>query len=86
MKNERLQWFKTFKFQNELNPNSLLEFHKTGGADNEDYGVIMNRGFVKTTSITHVEKIRNTLNMRYENLQNKSVTNTVFNLPQTVNE
>ena len=86
MKNERLQWFKTFKSQNELNPNSLLEFHKTGGAGNEDYGVIMNRGFVKTTSITQVEKIGNAINMHYENLKNKMITDAVFKLPQTVNE
>ncbi|PKQ43800.1 NRDE family protein [Confluentibacter flavum] len=86
MRNERLQWFNTFISQNKLNPESLLEFHKTGGAGNEDYGVIMNRGFVKTTSITQVEKTKDALNMHYENLQNKTVTDTVFNLPQTVNE
>jgi Transport and Golgi organisation 2 len=86
MRNERLQWFNEFKSQNKLNPKSLLEFHKTAGASNEDYGVIMNRGFVKTTSITQVEKTKEVLKMHYKNLQNKTVTDTVFNLPQTVNE
>lgn len=86
MQTERLQWFNTFKSENELNPKSFLEFHKTGGAGNEDYGVIMNRGFVKTTSITQVEKTGNTINMHYENLKNKMITDTVFKLPQTVNE
>ncbi|WP_100613403.1 NRDE family protein [Confluentibacter citreus] len=86
MRNERLQWFNTFKSENKLKSESLLQFHKTAGAGNEDYGVIMNRGFVKTTSITQVEKTNDALKMHYENFQNKTVTDTVFNLPQTVNE
>lgn len=86
MRNERSQWFNTFKSQNELHAASLLEFHKTAGKGNEDYGVIMNRGFVKTTSITQVEKTTDDLKMHYENLHNKTVTDTVFKLPQTVNE
>lgn len=86
MRNERLQWFDNFKSENTLKSDTLLKFHKTAGAGNEDYGVIMNRGFVKTTSITQVEKTNDTLKMHYENLQNKTVTDTVFNLPQTVNE
>src|SRR5690606_29381311 len=86
MRNERLQWFNTFKSENRLKSETLLQFHKTAGAGNEDYGVIMNRGFVKTTSITQVEKTNTAFKMHYENLQNIIVTNTVFNLPQTVNE
>lgn len=86
MRNERLQWFETFKSENKLKSDTLLQFHKTAGAGNEDYGVVMNRGFVKTTSITQVEKTNDSLRMHYENLQNKAVTDTVFNLPQTVNE
>ena len=86
MRNERSQWFETFKSQKQLEAESLLQFHKTAGTGNEDYGVIMNRGFVKTTSITQVEKTKGDLKMHYENLQNKTVTDTVFNLPQTVNE
>lgn len=86
MQKERLQWFNEFKSRNELNSNSFLQFHKTAGAGNEDYGVIMDRGFVKTTSITQVEKTNGTLEMHYEELQNKTVTNTVFNLHQTIHE
>ncbi|WP_100610993.1 NRDE family protein [Confluentibacter lentus] len=86
MRNERLQWFNTFKSENKLKSDTLLQFHKTAGAGNEDYGVIMNRGFVKTTSITQVEKTNDSLKMHYENLQNEMVTDTIFNLPQTVND
>ncbi len=86
MRHERLQWFRDFKSDYKLNAESLLLFHKTAGAGNEDYGVVMNRGFVKTTSITQVEKTDDVLRMHYENIQNKSVTETIFNLLETVND
>ncbi|GAA4812739.1 NRDE family protein [Litoribaculum gwangyangense] len=86
MRIERSQWFENFKSENELSPESLLKFHKTAGKGNEDYGVIMNRGFVRTTSITQVEKINNIVGMRYENLRNKLVSNETFNLSQLINE
>ena len=86
MKQERLQWFETYKIEHVLNAESLLNFHKTAGQKNDDYGVVMNRGFVKTTSITQVEKVDEVLEMRYENLQNKSNSISTFNMPQTVNE
>ena len=50
-----------------------------------DYGIVMNRGFVKTMSITQVEKRGNAIGMRYENLDSKLVTIKTFNLPQVVN-
>lgn len=86
MRNERLQWFEDFKFENKLNAKTILKFHKTAGKNNNDYGVIMNRGFVKTTSISQIEKQADTLEMRYENLQNNSVSTKTFNFPQIVNE
>ena len=66
----------------------MLEFHKTAGAGNEDYGVIMDRGFVKTTSITQVVKQEGEgiMEMHYEDLQHKKTSQTVFNLTETVNE
>lgn len=86
MKQERLSWFDDFKLKNDLNTNSLLEFHKTAGKNNKDYGVIMNRGFVKTTSITQINKHNNLLEMHHENLQNQTVSNKILNLSETVND
>jgi hypothetical protein len=86
MKQERLDWFDTFKGTNVLNAKTLLEFHKTAGRDNDDYGVVMNRGFVKTTSITQVEKSAEALTMHYENLQDEAMTKTDFNQLNVVNE
>ena len=62
-----------------------MEFHSTADADNMDYGVVMNRGFVKTTSITQVEKRGHDVGMRYETIENKKVTTKTLNLPQVVN-
>ncbi|MEP1488722.1 MAG: NRDE family protein [Algibacter sp.] len=86
MKDERLDWFNAFKIENELKASSLLAFHKRAGHDNMDYGVVMDRGFVKTTSITQVNKSGHVVDMRFESLHDKSVTNTVFKSPQVVNE
>lgn len=86
MKKERKQWFEVFKKNSELDEDFLLKFHKTAGESNDDYGVIMDRGFVKTTSITQVVKIDDSVQMHYENLQDQNKTNKAFNLPQTINE
>jgi uncharacterized protein with NRDE domain len=86
MKKERSQWFHDFKSETSLNAQSLLRFHKTAGKDIKDYGVIMNRGFVKTTSITQIEKFSDSLEMYYENLQNNTISSKTFHLAETVNE
>jgi hypothetical protein len=86
MKEERLQWFETFKQENSLNAQSLLKFHKTTASNNKDYGVIMDRGFVKTTSITQVKKLNESIEIYSENLQNKTISNKIFLFPETVNE
>lgn len=86
MKDERNQWFETFKKEQGLNSQTLLQFHKTAGKNNNEYGVIMNRGFVKTTSITQVEKTADSIEMIYENLINETVSKSQFNLPQIVND
>tara|TARA_R110002096_G_scaffold183981_2_gene362276 strand:+ start:4025 stop:4750 length:726 start_codon:yes stop_codon:yes gene_type:complete len=86
MRQERLQWFEDFKSENELDSKTLSNFHKTAGQGNNDYGVIMNRGFVKTTSITQIKKQNEDIEMRYESIQSNTTHKKTFNLPQIVNE
>ncbi|MEJ2113060.1 MAG: NRDE family protein [Flavobacteriaceae bacterium] len=86
MKTERHSWFKDFKSQNKLNAQSLLKFHNTAGKGNEDYGVIMDRGFVKTTSITQVEKTGDIVTMRYDNLDQSGISTTQLRISEVVNE
>ncbi|HRV55750.1 MAG: NRDE family protein [Mangrovimonas sp.] len=86
MRDERRYWFSNFKAQNELNPETLLKFHQEAGAGNQDYGVIMDRGFVKTTSITRVEKNHEEVSMRYFNLDSKKEHHTFLEEVKTVHE
>ncbi|WP_405296038.1 NRDE family protein [Algibacter sp. Ld11] len=85
MKAERLQWFDNYKNENKLTSSSILNFHKTAGQNNNEYGVIMNRDTVKTTSITQVIKANSNINMRYESLHNQSVSTKTLQTPQIVN-
>src|SRR5690606_25691999 len=52
MKKERVSWFRNFVKEQEPLPEHILDFHTRTAPHNNDYGVIMDRGFVKTTSIT----------------------------------
>lgn len=85
-KQKRLEWFEAFKTKTILTSETALEFHKTAGGDNDDYGVIMDRGHVKTTSITQVEKNEEGVNMRFENLNTLEVATKSFNFLEVINE
>ncbi len=82
----RKKWFNDFKSENELTKETVLEFHKTAGKGNKDFGVIMDRGFIKTTSVTQVEKIDNRITMRFENMNTSEIDTKTFNLLEVVNE
>jgi hypothetical protein len=53
----------------------LLTFHKTAGEGNAQNDVVMDRGFVKTKSITQVVA-QDSFHMRYEDLQQHTVSET----------
>ncbi|MCW8981753.1 MAG: NRDE family protein [Altibacter sp.] len=73
VKRKREYWFSRFLLQ-DVTPSeaALLDFHKTAGDGNIATDVIMDRGFVKTKSITQIVK-RQAATMRYEDLQTKEV-------------
>ena len=85
-KKVRRHWFKDFKSKNKLSSNSLLEFHKTAGSGNDDYGVIMDRGFVKTTSITQIEKTEDAIEMQFYNLNTSEKRAKTFNLVEAIDD
>ena len=85
MKVKRHRWFEDFKNDNELTSKSVLHFH-SNETDNKDFGIVMNRGFVKTTSITQVEKSKDTLSMNYFDLQQGKHTIVNFKSPITIDE
>lgn len=69
VKREREQWFSEFIFS-DLRPSeaSILNFHKTAGKGNPSTNIVMDRGFVKTKSITQFSKSESS-KMYYEDLQ-----------------
>ena len=85
-KQARRDWFQDFKSKNELSSSALLAFHKTAGKGNQDFGVVMDRGVVKTTSITQIEKTDASLVMRFNNLNTSEKTIKTFNLAEIINE
>ncbi len=78
MKQERYRWFEELKKGKKLSAERVLEFHKNTQSNNTEYGVIIDRGFVKTTSVTQVEKKKDVVSMRFENLLEPHITETTF--------
>ncbi|TPN83030.1 NRDE family protein [Aquimarina algicola] len=78
MKVMRRQWFSDFKEKNVLSSDTLLDFHKNAGIGNKDVDLQIDRGSLKTRSITQIVKNEEEFSMRYENLQNKSVNTVIF--------
>lgn len=67
MRQKRINWFKKF-LENEVSSKKLLEFHHTGGEGNKEIDFIMDRGFVKTQSITQIKNCQKYTMMTYEDL------------------
>ncbi len=73
MKHSRNQWFENFKLKETLDSESLMKFHKTGGEGNPHSAIKMDRGFVKTVSITQILKENGSCSFKYLDLQENSV-------------
>jgi len=79
MKLEREHWFRNW-LNNEtyLDEKAIVKFHKTGGAGNMEYGLLMNRrDLVRTVSMTQVIGIEKGHMMKYFNLLDEEVCNTI---------
>ena len=75
MKSEREQWFWDWlRNEEQVNLSSVLNFHKTGGEGNLEYGLFMNRkNLVRTVSITQISGSKNSHKMAYYNLLDEEV-------------
>ena len=77
MKLEREKWFWDWLNKaTDLDQNSILKFHKSGGTGNMEYGLFMNRrNLVRTVSITQIigREMRHV--MEYYNLLDEGVCN-----------
>jgi hypothetical protein len=72
----REDWFSLFLQQNELQQERLLAFHKHAGMGDPLTNLVMNRDFVKTTSISSFYKDKNEIHFRYEELATGTIVNT----------
>lgn len=77
MRSERHTWFETFKATYALSARSLLAFH-TSKTTPKTHGIVMDRGVVKTTSITQITKTDHNLVMYYKDLLNHDTCQVVF--------
>ena len=72
IKLQRQQWFAEFLESNQKpDLRSVLNFHRTAGTGDLKYDLIMDRGVVKTVSITSISKTPAGLDMTYYDLQNE---------------
>ena len=78
MKLKRMEWLASFGQKNNLTPSSLLYFHKNAGAGDKNVGLQIDRGPIKTQSITQIIKNREELSMRYESLRDKKASKVFF--------
>ena len=70
MKKLREQWFQELQKEQELTPESLLKFHFSAGKEDKNTGVIMDRGFVKTKSISQIIISEGRADFYYKDLEN----------------
>jgi hypothetical protein len=80
LKKKREQWFSAFLMET-IKPSKeeLLQFHKTAGEGDLNSNLIMDRGFIKTKSITQISKKEDVIEMRYEDLQTGKIGDSVIN-------
>lgn len=69
MKSIRERWFKKIQKEKVLSPKNLWDFHHSAGIGDKEIDLVMDRGFVKTKSITQVIKTSEETKMMYEDLQ-----------------
>ncbi|MDX1762531.1 MAG: hypothetical protein R3218_10285, partial [Christiangramia sp.] len=74
MKKLRKKWFRNLKETEGFSAKALLDFHHNAGEGSRDYDLIIDRGFLKTQSISQVQNSEKELRFSYENLINKEFT------------
>ncbi len=79
VKQKREEWFSALlKNEGTVDSKGLLHFHKTAGEGNPYTDLVMDRGFVKTKSISQIEKNDDLAVFTYEDLQERDFKKIVF--------
>ncbi len=80
MKEKRRKWFAAFSETSNLEVSDMYDFHSKAGEGDKHVDVCMDRGLLKTVSITQVEKIGEDCTMIYNDLQKEEVHITEFEM------
>lgn len=80
VRQERANWFVDFLHQNsEISPQDMFDFHRYTEAENQQHGLVINRGDVlKTLSITQTVIEANKVVLSHYDLQQQKNSNTSF--------
>ncbi len=73
MKDLRKKWFKDLKQSKGFSPDNLLDFHQNAGEGNPESDLVIDRGFLKTQSITQVFNSKDSLRFWYKDLKKNKV-------------
>ncbi|MFD1095121.1 NRDE family protein [Salegentibacter chungangensis] len=79
-KRMRKDWFEEFKRSKELTAENILKFHHNAGTGDKNTDLIIDRGFLKTQSITQIKSVNSEIDFWYENLKDHKVTKEKWNL------
>ena len=78
MKRLRESWFLDFRKSNSLTSGELLAFHTSAGIGDKNVDVIMDRGFIKTQSISQIELSKGKLKFYYKDLNSEKESKSEF--------
>ena len=78
MKKLREDWFSTFQKEKVLSAENLWEFHHSAGKGDKEIDLIIDRGFLKTKSISQIEFLPGKLIFKYEDLEKGEITRKEF--------
>ncbi|WP_300437369.1 NRDE family protein [Christiangramia sp.] len=78
MKTKRIKWFKDLKESKGFSTETLLDFHHNAGEGDKQFDLIIDRGFLKTQSITQVYKSAEGLKFYYKNLSTREIFENYF--------
>ncbi len=73
MREIRQTWFQDWAKKEGLSAESMLKFHHEAGIGNKELDLIIDRGFLKTQSISQVIYAGNEITFSYEDLSNQKI-------------
>lgn len=74
MKALRRSWFDDLKKSEGFSANTLLDFHQNAGMGNKESDLVIDRGFLRTQSITQIHNTRDNLKFWYKNLISNEIS------------